>query len=50
MYEAVGHEFTIGSPKQLEQVLFFDADPAVVKKLRTRFPALEDRRPSAYRR
>jgi predicted amidohydrolase len=33
-----------------EQVLFFEADPAVVKKLRTRFPALDDRRPSAYRR
>jgi predicted amidohydrolase len=33
-----------------EQVLFFDVDPAVVKKLRARFPALEDRRPSAYRR
>jgi predicted amidohydrolase len=33
-----------------EQVLFFDADPVVVKKLRARFPALEDRRPEAYRR
>jgi predicted amidohydrolase len=33
-----------------EQVLFFDADPAVVKKLRARFPALEDRRPAAYKR
>lgn len=33
-----------------EQVLFADVDPAVVKKLRARFPALSDRRPSAYRR
>jgi omega-amidase len=33
-----------------EQVLFFEADPAAVQKLRTRFPALDDRRPSAYRR
>ena len=33
-----------------EQVLFADVDPEVVKKLRARFPALSDRRPSAYRR
>ena len=33
-----------------EQVLFADVDPEVVKKLRSRFPALQDRRPSAYRR
>jgi omega-amidase len=33
-----------------EQVLFADVDPEVVKKLRARFPALQDRRPSAYRR
>jgi omega-amidase len=33
-----------------EQVLFADVDPAVVAKLRARFPALQDRRPSAYRR
>ncbi|HEX9148338.1 MAG TPA: carbon-nitrogen hydrolase, partial [Thermoanaerobaculia bacterium] len=33
-----------------EQVLFADVDPAVVAKLRARFPALKDRRPSAYRR
>ena len=33
-----------------EQVLFADVDPAVVAKLRERFPALQDRRPSAYRR
>ncbi len=33
-----------------EQVLFADVDAAVVSKLRERFPALKDRRPSAYRR
>ena len=33
-----------------EQVVFGDVDPDVVKNLRARFPALEDRRPSAYRR
>jgi predicted amidohydrolase len=33
-----------------EQVLFADVDPDVVKRLRARFPALSDRRPSAYRR
>jgi predicted amidohydrolase len=33
-----------------EQVLFADVDPAVVAKLRARFPALKDRRPAAYRR
>jgi predicted amidohydrolase len=33
-----------------EQVVFADVEPEVVKKLRTRFPALEDRRPTAYRR
>ena len=33
-----------------EQVVFADVDPEVVKKLRARFPALSDRRPSAYRR
>jgi predicted amidohydrolase len=32
------------------QVLFFDAEPESVRKLRARFPALDDRRPSAYRR
>lgn len=32
-----------------EQVLFADVDPALVAKLRARFPALKDRRPSAYR-
>jgi predicted amidohydrolase len=33
-----------------EQVLFFDVDPEAVRKLRSRFPALNDRRPNAYRR
>jgi predicted amidohydrolase len=31
-------------------VLFADVDPGSVQKLRTRFPALNDRRPAAYRR
>jgi len=33
-----------------ERVLITDVDPAVVAKLRARFPALDDRRPEAYRR
>ncbi len=33
-----------------ERVLFCEIDPAAVQKLRTRFPALNDRRPEAYRR
>ncbi|HEX9303007.1 MAG TPA: carbon-nitrogen family hydrolase [Thermoanaerobaculia bacterium] len=41
---------TIVEADEREQVLFCDVDPEVVKKLRTRFPALEDRRPEAYRR
>ena len=41
---------TIVEADDREQVLFFDVDPEVVRKLRARFPALEDRRPSAYRR
>jgi predicted amidohydrolase len=32
------------------RVLFADIDPAIVQKLRSRFPALNDRRPDAYRR
>jgi predicted amidohydrolase len=32
------------------RVLFCDIDPEGVSKLRARFPALEDRRPEAYRR
>jgi len=33
-----------------EQVLFADVDPAAVQRLRSRFPALNDRRPDAYGR
>jgi predicted amidohydrolase len=33
-----------------ERVLICDVDPQTVAKLRARFPALEDRRPEAYRR
>jgi omega-amidase len=33
-----------------ERVLFAEVDPAAVAKLRARFPALEDRRPEAYKR
>jgi predicted amidohydrolase len=33
-----------------EKVLFADVDPSVVQGLRSRFPALNDRRPAAYRR
>jgi predicted amidohydrolase len=33
-----------------ERVLFADIDPATVARLRSRFPALDDRRPEAYRR
>ena len=41
---------TIIEADEREQALFCDVDPEVVKKLRARFPALEDRRPEAYRR
>ncbi len=41
---------TIVEADEREQTLFCDVDPEVVKKLRARFPALEDRRPEAYRR
>jgi predicted amidohydrolase len=41
---------TLAEADDREQVLFCDVDPAVVRKLRARFPALEDRRPEAYRR
>lgn len=41
---------TLVEADEREQVAFADVDPEVVKKLRARFPALEDRRPSAYRR
>ncbi len=41
---------TLVEADEREQVVFGDVDPDVVKKLRARFPALEDRRPEAYRR
>jgi predicted amidohydrolase len=41
---------TLAEADEREQVLFADVDPEVVRKLRARFPALQDRRPSAYRR
>jgi len=41
---------TIVEADDREQVLFCDVDPGVVEKLRARFPALNDRRPEAYRR
>jgi omega-amidase len=41
---------TIVEADDREQVIFCDVDPEVVKKLRSRFPALSDRRPEAYRR
>ena len=33
-----------------EAVLLADVDPEVVRSARAKFPALEDRRPEAYRR
>jgi omega-amidase len=41
---------TLAEADAREQVLFADVDPEVVTKLRARFPALQDRRPAAYRR
>jgi DNA polymerase-1 len=55
IYEAVGHQFTIGSPKQLEQVLFyelnlprgrrtktgFSTDATVLEELRPAHPAID---------
>ena len=55
VYDAVGHEFTIGSPKQLGEVLFgelqlpfgrkaktgYSTDAAVLEELRTVHPAIE---------
>ena len=35
---------------EAEGVLIADADPAIVRDARTKFPALADRRPEAYRR
>jgi N-succinyldiaminopimelate aminotransferase len=33
-----------------EKVIFADVEPAAVQRLRSRFPALDDRRPDSYRR
>ena len=41
---------TLAEGADKEMVLFADVDPGSVQKLRTRFPALNDRRPAAYRR
>ena len=41
---------TLAEGDSREQVLSFDAEPEAVGKLRARFPALDDRRPNAYRR
>lgn len=41
---------TLAEGDDRERVLFADVDQAAVKKLRCRFPALDDRRPDAYRR
>ncbi len=45
IYAAVGHEFNLGSPKQLEQVLFYELDLPKGKRTKTGFstgaPVLE---------
>jgi len=41
---------TLAEGDERERVLFADVEPDNVAKLRARFPALEDRRPEAYRR
>ncbi len=41
---------TLAEGDERERVLFADVEPEKVAKLRERFPALEDRRPEAYRR
>ncbi|HKF41710.1 MAG TPA: carbon-nitrogen family hydrolase [Thermoanaerobaculia bacterium] len=42
----LGETLVEGDDRQ--RVVFFEADPAAVTKLRARFPALKDRRPEAY--
>ena len=44
----LGETLVEGGPE--EGVFLASVDPAAVAKLRTRFPALDDRRPSAYKR
>jgi predicted amidohydrolase len=41
---------TLAEADARAQVVFFETDPEAVGKLRTRFPALDDRRPDAYGR
>jgi len=41
---------TLAEGDEQERVLLADVEPEEVAKLRARFPALEDRRPEAYRR
>ena len=41
---------TLAEGDESAQVLFFDVEPEAVRKLRARFPALNDRRPDAYHR
>jgi predicted amidohydrolase len=41
---------TLAEGDEQERVLIADVEPEKVAKLRARFPALEDRRPEAYRR
>ncbi len=48
IYAAVGHEFNLGSPKQLEQVLFYELDLPKGKRTKTGYstnaPVLEELR------
>jgi len=50
IFESVGHRFTLGSPKQLEQVLFHELDLPRGKRTKTGFSTdasvLEDLRPA----
>ncbi len=50
IYESVGHEFNLGSPKQLEQVLFYELDLPRGRRTKTGFSTdagvLEDLRPA----
>jgi DNA polymerase-1 len=50
IYHDVGHEFNLGSPKQLEQVLFFELDLPKGKRTKTGYSTdasvLEDLRPA----
>src|SRR4051794_932380 len=50
IYRDVGHEFNLGSPKQLEQILFFELDLPKGKRTKTGYSTdasvLEDLRPA----